>query len=327
LKYFYAILLSVWFFGCFGQFSYDYVRQPNSVSASIAGGSIVSGTAGDLGVWMDNPALLDSTVDNHAAIFINPYFSDIVRYGFGISRTFRSIDHVAVGLVYNGYGTFERFDATGNALGSFSGRSYILQIGAAHQVGLFDLGASIKYSGMLLEATSASLVLFDIGGVFRHPKKGLTIGMSFRNMGWAIAEASVFETSELPFDVVAGFSFKPEYMPFRFTFTAYDLPRSRVEVVPANLQRGGAFSPMLRFVNPSVALLLGDLLEFQVGYNYRINETLRLETGGFGAGWSFGFKMLLKKYQVMIARNTYQAAGGTTFITLQTNYKTIKSIF
>ena len=232
-----------------------------------------------------------------------------------------------IGVLYNSYGQFERLDQVGQQIGSFNGRSYTIQFGASHKVGLFQLGTSLKYSGILLETTSASLILMDLGGVFKHPTKSLQVGMSIRNFGWVLNEPLVVSSSQLPFDVVLGLTFKPTYMPFRFTLTAYDLPRTKVEVVPQELIQDRVFSPVLRFVNPSLALVLGDLMEIQLGYNYRVSETLRLDNGGFGAGWSYGFKLLMKKYQVLIARNTYQAAGGTTFITLQTDYKTIKNIF
>ena len=325
------VIFSIWFCGLayFGlsQFSYDYIRQPNSFSSSVAGGVIVSNSAGDLSSWMDNPALMDSSVYQHAAISINPYFSDIIRYGVTASWNTSKVDYLMAGVLYNSYGEFDRLDQIGQQIGSFSGRSYTIQVGASHKIGLFQLGTSLKYSGILLESTSASLILMDLGGMVQHPTKSLSAGMSIRNFGWIINEPVVLSSSQVPFDVVVGLTFKPAYMPFRFTLTAYDLPRTNEEVVPQDQIQDRVFSPVLRFVNPSLALVLSDLMELQLGYNYRINESLRLENGGFGAGWSFGFKLLMKKYQVMIARNTYQAAGGTTFITLQTDYRTIKNIF
>lgn len=309
------------------QYSYDFVRQPQSVAASVAGGNIVSTTKSDLSVWMDNPGLMDSTIANHAAISINPYFSDIIRYGATASWQPKWVDYMMAGLTYNSFGTFDRLDASGVDQGTFGGRSYIFQMGLSQHFGLFTMGTSLKFGGMQLENTSATLLLMDVGGVMRHPSQELVIGMSFRNMGGVLQSSNELQNDQLPFDVVVGISFKPTYMPFRFSMTAYDLPRLNEEVVPEDLQRRVAYGPLLRYVNPSVAMVLGTLMEMQLGYNYRFNETLRIENGGFGAGWSLGFKLLLEKYQILIARNTYQAAGGTTFISLQTNYNTIKNIF
>lgn len=311
----------------YGQFSYDYIGQPNSTTSSVFGGRTVSLTHSDLSVWMDNPALLDSSVANNAAVSINPYFVDIVRYGVTASLSPKWIDQLAVGLIYNSYGQFEYLNDVGDAGGSFSARSYLLQVGAAKQRGLFTLGASTKLSGINLESTSAMLTLFDIGGVFRAPAQELVIGLSIRNFGFVLNESIGFEQSEIPFDVVAGISFKPRYMPFRFTLTAYDLPRLNQKVVPMELAKETVFAPFFRYINPGLSLVLGELMELQLGYNYRLNETLRLSQSGFGAGWSFGTKLLLDKFQVMLSRNTYQAAGGTTFITLQTDYSKIKNIF
>jgi hypothetical protein len=313
--------------GLLGQYSYDYIAQPNSATSSVFGGRVVSLTHSDLGVWMDNPALLDSSVHQKAAVSINPYFVDIARYAVTASINPKWVDQLAIGLIYNHYGQFDYLDDVGNAEGSFTSRSYLFQVGASKQRGLFTLGASTKLSGINLESSSAMLALFDIGGVFRAPGQELVVGMSIRNFGWVINESLGFEQSDLPFDVVLGLTFKPRYMPFRITLTAYDLPRLSEEVVPEELARSSVFAPVFRYVNPGVSLVVGDLMELQLGYNYRLNETLRLNQGGFGAGWSFGTKLLLDRWQVMLSRNTYQAAGGTTFITLQTDYSKIKNIF
>lgn len=293
----------------------------------MAGGKLVSSTYVDLGVWMDNPGLMDSTVAQTMSVAVNPYFSDINRYVFTSSFKHRKIDHLMVGVNYNSYGNFQRRDVAGNLEGEFTGRSYVIQVGAAHQLSFFTIGASLKYAGLSISNTQASLALMDLGGAFRSPNEQIVIGLSIKNFGIILEEPATLESSRLPFDVVAGVSVKPQYMPFRFTVTAYDLPRFSEIVVPVELQRDGFFAPALRYVNPSVSLMVQQLFEFQLGYNYRINETLRLENRAFGAGWSFGFKLMLDRMQIMMARNTYQAAGGTTFLTLQTHFNTIKNIF
>ena len=309
------------------QFGYDYLSQPTSVTSSALGGQLTSVTHGDLSSWMHNPALLDSSVADAFAFSINPYFADLFRYVATAMVPSRYAGGLAIGVVYNDYGVFERTDLSGNSLGTFEPRSYIIQTGYSHQAGPFTFGASLKYSGLLLEATKANLILSDVGMTYRSQKSQLVLGMVFRNIGWVLHETVGLERSEIPFDVVLGASFKPQYMPFRFTMTAYDIDQLGNEVVPSELQRDNQFAPFLRYVNLGGTLLIGNLIDVSIGYNYRLNETLRLDQGGFGAGWSFGTRLKFEKLQLMLSRNSYQAAGGTTFLTLQMNYRTIKNIF
>jgi hypothetical protein len=293
----------------------------------MLGGNAVSVIQGDLSNWLHNPALLDSSTNDLVAASVNPYFVDLSRYVVTGDIPVPALDRLAIGVVYNDYGTFDRTDDVGNMIGSFKPRSYTLQTGYSQLVGPFTFGLSLKYSNLLLETTKANLLLSDIGLVYRSASSQLVMGMVFQNVGIVLNDSPGLEQEQVPFDVVIGISLKPQYMPFRFTMTAYDLDRLGNEVVAAGLKRDNTFAPFLRYVNVGTTLLLGELLEFSLGFNYRLNETLRLDQGAFGAGWSFGTRLKLEKLQVMLARNSYQAAGGTTFLTLQMNYRTIKNIF
>ena len=309
------------------QYVYDYLNQPTSVTSSALGGQLASVTQGDLSSWMHNPALIDSSVVDAFALSINPYFVDMFRYVASSMIPSKYINGLAVGVIFNDYGVFDRLDVAGNKLGTFEPRSYIIQTGYSHQAGPFTFGISLKYSGLLLESTQSSLILSDLGMTYRSTSSQLVVGMAFRNLGWVINESVGLEDSQIPFDVVIGASIKPQYMPFRFTITAYDIDRLGTEVVPFSLQSNNQFAPFLRYINLGGTLLIDKWIDVSLGYNYRLNETLRLDQGAFGAGWSFGTRLNLEKLQLMVSRNSYQAAGGTTFLTLQMNYSTIKNFF
>jgi hypothetical protein len=310
-----------------GQSVFDFMDRPVSTSGAALGGFTVSGSNGDLNNWLSNPALLDSSTVDQFSVSVNPYFVDMARYVVSATLPLAIDQKVSVGLIYDDYGVFERLDEVGGYLGTFKPRSYSLQSAINHQSGPFTMGITLKYSHVRLDATSASAIHADLGGTYRSPSSQLVIGMVMSNLGAVVTNSSSGLEQNLPFDVRLGITFKPTYMPLRFTVTAYGLDDLSQESLPESLKLDRIYSNLFRHMNVGTELLLGDYFVAILGYNYRISEALRLPERGFGAGWSFGASLRLPRFSVSLARNTYHTAGGTTFITLQSNYRTIKNLF
>ncbi len=74
-------------------------------------------------------------------------------------------------------------------------------------------------------------------------------------------------------------------------------------------------------------ILFSDNFHVLLGYDHNRKRELTLDETAGGAGFSYGFMIRMKKYQFRFSRATYQAAGGTSFISLQTNLKEVKKIF
>ena len=68
-------------------------------------------------------------------------------------------------------------------------------------------------------------------------------------------------------------------------------------------------------------------VHFLFGYDHNRKRELRLERTAGGAGFSYGFMIRIRKYQFRFSRATYHTAGGTSYISLQTNLKEVKKIF
>src|SRR5690606_30809834 len=95
-------------------------------------------------------------------------------------------------------------------------------------MGVFTLGANLKFAQSYLDSYTASAVLLDIGGIYAHPEKDFTVGMVIKNFGVVVKDYTEGSGSNLPFDVQIGTTFKPQYMPFRFSLTAYNLTRGDI---------------------------------------------------------------------------------------------------
>ncbi len=138
-----------------------------------------------------------------------------------------------------GYGTIEGFDQTGAATGDYKSGETVFIISKSHQVGNFRIGANLKPAFSTLAGYRSSALLLDIGGVFVHPSQELVVGMVIKNLGFVIQDYTESGTSSLPFDIQVGITLKPEHMPLRFSFTAYQLVNSSFNDEVADNQLSG----------------------------------------------------------------------------------------
>jgi len=153
----------------------------------------------------------------------------------------------------------------------------------------------------------------------------LTAGFLVRNLGFLTKDYLDDRNSKLPLDVQLGLTYKPEFMPFRFSLTARNLNRSDVVYYDAanNTLLGGddepGFSQALfqRLVFGS-ELLLSQNFQVRLGYNHQIRQDLKNQNGvNGGAGFSFGFMFRTKRFEFAFSRALYHAAGGSN--TFQVN--------
>ncbi|MEM0939458.1 MAG: type IX secretion system protein PorQ [Bacteroidota bacterium] len=309
-----------------GQLGYQSLNlTTNSRSAALSGSSI-SLADGDISQFFENPAVLDSVASRGIFFHINPYFSDVLIYSMAYSFDIKDINDFALGLNYVDYGSFERTDETGMILGTFSASDYVLYLGKAHQLGPFTLGASLKFINSKVDTYSSSALAFDLAGIFRI-NKNWTLGTVFENIGGQLTNNSEINSTSLPFDVKIGTSFKPEYMPIRFTFTSINLIDQNLSLnETTSVKSTSAFDKMLKRIHLGAEVLLSKHFQLLFGYNHKRKQELKLETRSEGAGFSYGLMVKVKRIQFRFSRATYHAAGGSSFISLQSNLRDFKQI-
>lgn len=297
----------------------------NARTAALAG-TTVSIMDGDLSQFFENPAILDSVRAQSLFFNVNPYFADISAYTGAYTFTLPKVGVVAAGIHYIDYGDFEGTDASGNITNTFNSNDFVFTLGTSHQVGLFSLGVNLKLAHTSIESYNSTAILGDIAGVF-SVNKYWTLAMVFSNIGGRLSEFTPFSSSPIPFDVKLGTTFKPEYMPLRFTITTSNLVDDNVVEEADNEGRSNSgFDSIIRRINFGAEILISKNFQFLVGYNHKRKQELRLEETGGGAGFSYGLMLRVKQFQLRFSRATYHAAGGTSFISVQTNLRDFKKI-
>lgn len=314
--------------------AFEFLESPNHARVAGLGTINVSSNAGDINMVWQNPALLNSDLDGQISFSLNPYFANIYNSQFTYAQDIENVGIFSLGLSYLNYGQFEGFDNTGAVSEDFSGSDYAIQISHSREDGVFRYGASIKFVSNQISGFNQSAVLSDLGGAFIHPNQELSLGLVIKNLGFFTSKF-VEEERNLPFDVQLGGTYKPEFMPFRFSFTLnrlyqYDLSYfdeslisddDNVVFTDVSNNPPSTFDKIFQHITIGTEVILGKNVNLRAGYNHLLRQSLRAEQVGGAGGFTFGVYFQTKKFNLAYSNAIYQAGGFAHFITLGSNLK------
>ena len=329
MKFLAAIIVCIPFFakaqigGDSGYQTLNLVSNPRT--AALAGSSI-SIADGDLSQFFENPSTLDSVSAGDIFFNINPYFAGIFVFSGAYAFDVKKVKNMSLGLNYVNYNSFERTDPSGNSVGEFSTADYTIILGKAHQIESMTLGVNLKLLNSSIDEYGSTALLGDIGGIFRI-KENWSLGMVFSNIGRQISNYNEITTSPIPLGIKIGTTFKPQFMPFRFTITSTNLAEDTiVEKKTTEGRSNKQVEKILRRVRVGTELLLSEHFQLLFGYNHKRKQELKLNETGGSSGFSYGLILNVKRIRLRFSRANFHAAGGSSFISLQTNLKDFKSI-
>ncbi len=309
-----------------GPFGYQSLNLTSNPRTAALGGTTISLADGDLSQFFENPATLDSVKNKNLFVHFNPYFADLFVYSGAYTFNIGGLGNFAAGINYVNYGTFRATDETGSDLGDFNAQDYTITFGKSHQLGIFTLGANLKLTHSSIESYGSTAILMDIGGVFRV-NKNWTVAMVFENIGAHLTDFTGISSAKIPFDVKLGTSFKPEYMPLRFTLTSTNLVERNFNDSSGDTGRStNSIDEVWKRVNMGTEILLSENFQLLVGYSHKRKKELRLDETGGGAGFSYGIMLKVKRVEFRFSRATFHAAGGSSFISLRTDLNDFKKI-
>ncbi|HXA00770.1 MAG TPA: type IX secretion system protein PorQ [Cytophagaceae bacterium] len=316
-----------------GKTSYQFLDVPVNAHVSGIGGVNISVRDQDPNMVMQNPALLNSSMNKYFSVSYLPYYANIKANSLSYVQKIRN-NMFGASLQYLGYGNIQQTDANGTILGTFNAREFAFTVSGSHTINHYTIGANLKLAESHIYTYNSAAILADIGAIFKHPKKEFTIGLVMKNIGVPIQNYVKGHKTVLPFDVQLGTTFKPEHMPLRFSFTAdhlqqFDIVYQDTTIKTFDLQ-GNQIIHKKTFADKAGRHLIvgGELIlsknfHVRVGYNYLRRRELRVASKSGGAGFSWGFMLRIKSFEFGFSRAYYYSAGGTSFLTLTTNFETL----
>lgn len=292
--------------------SFEFLNMPSNARMAALGGVNVSLADRDINFFLSNPALLGDTLYGWASAGYQFYLADVGMATFAYAHDFDAIGPLAFGVQHMSYGTIAGYDPTGAETGEFKSNETTLVIGRSHQVSNFRIGMNIRFVSSNIAGYRASALMADLGGAFIHPKQHLVVGLTIKNAGIVLSQYSSTGKSELPFDVQAGVSFKPEHMPLRFSVTVYNIARPDLiyDDLGSQNEKPGTLDKVLRRFNFAAEILLHKNINVLLGYNYLVHQELKLDEGGGGAGISAGIAGRIKSVEFVFSRSSYVAGNA-----------------
>ncbi|WP_426492898.1 type IX secretion system protein PorQ [Hymenobacter sp. 102] len=314
-----------------GKRAMSFLNLPTSAKLAGLGGVNVSARDADGTMLYGNPALLNADMDGRLALGFVDYLADIKQTTAAYVFNTQKAGRFGVGLTYLNYGENKQYDPAGNLLGEFSVNEYALSVADSYTSGAFTIGGTLKLVGSGIAGNHSYAALADVGGLFKHPEQDFTVGLVVRNAGVQLKPYDGAGREPMPLDVQLGTSFKPEHLPFRFSFTAHHLQQLDIVYLDPN-QRGqidenGEEVKPKKSLGDQIArhfvvggeLLLSKNLNVRLGYNHLQRRELRLENTSGGAGFSFGVMLRISQFQLDYTHAGYHASGGANYFTIARN--------
>jgi hypothetical protein len=308
-----------------GKRSFEFINVPPSARLAALGGINVSLMDRDVNFFYSNPALNRDTLSGMASVNYQFQVADIGHAAFTYAHRFNRIGMLTMGIQHMNYGTLQGYDPSGNETTTFRANETMIMAAKSHQIGHYNLAASVKGIFSNLAGYKGGALAIDIGGTFVHPAQQLTIGLVLKNIGLVFSDFTNTSASKLPFDVQAGVTFKPNHMPVRFSVAAFNLTKPNVTYndPAAQNEETTTLQRIFTHMNFGGELLIHKNVNVLLGYNYFNYHSWKLEGRTAGAGLSFGFSAMVKNLDFVFSRTNYVAGKGAYTFTLSTNINKI----
>ena len=317
-----------------GRSKLDFLQLPAQAKNTALGTHHLTISGNDPALFIQNPALLDSSKADNVSINLMPYLADTRFVNAAYARRVRNSSGVwAVGLQYLNYGTMVETDDIGNVIGEFRAADYGISAGYGHTLGAFTVGGTLKLVGASVQSYNVFGLAMDWGGVFKHPEQDLTVGFVVKNLGFVKQNYTSLNDPTLPLDVRLGITFKPEYMPIRVSLTAHHLNRFDMVYNDPNLfytyddngnkipKKVGLGEKLGRHLSLGAEALVHPNFRILLGYDHLRRQELRLANRGALAGFSFGAWLRIKRFEVGYGRAQYVPGFGSSSLSIVMNLK------
>lgn len=300
--------------------SMEFLDVPQVTRLAGSGGMHVANGEDCPAMFFHNPACVGDSASGVVGLTVSPVAEGIVYASTAYSYDIRNVGTLTAGVIYAGYGEFDRTDAEGADIGTFRAHESAVSLSISRRMAPWlHLGAAVKPSfGRMADNTSFALSM-DFGASLTFAGKRLQVGAVVRNAGAVVKRYTPDDSRRsLPTDVKISIAYKAEHAPFRFLLTLKDLTDWDLSVsgkkidVGDNILRhtlvGLEFTPMRAFY-------------FTVGYDQRRRRELTDSEAGGMAGISWGTGLNIARICIQYAHNRYHEAGSLNSITISTNWR------
>lgn len=306
---------------------YGFLNLHSNAKINALGGYAISIYDADVNLALQNPALLKPTMHNQASINYMRFVSDISTGHVAYAYAPDSFNTLSAGIQYMDYGDFTRTSENGEIQGSFTAADQNIYVSYGRKLTDFvNLGASLKFINSSLADYNSVGLAVDLGINYYDPKNLVSFSGVVSNLGTQLTTYSDGNREHLPLNVMAGFSKKFLHNPLRISVVAHNLQKpgkllyqnqarpgqsKDLETGQVVLDNVTVLDQIAAHLNVSTEILLGKFMYVGFGYNHLRRYEMKLANSSGVAGFSWGFGLKFKKFQLSYGSAAYHAAYST----------------
>ena len=322
-----------------GQHVYQFLQIVSHARTASLGGNAISTRSDDITLVYQNPALLQSSMNQQLAFSYVNYFSDIKLGDVAYVSDLKKYGIYALQLHYIDYGTFNRTDENSTVIGTFkAGETALLVSWSKSLTPTLFLGATVKGIYSHLADVSSTGIAADVGLNWVQPEKKWSAALVMKNAGSQIKRYEGNNNESLPFEIQAGITKELLKAPFRFSLIGQQLQKFDISyadpfkntVDPLTGDKteklDNIFEKSIRHLIFSTEILFSKNFNVRLGYNFLRRSELALNEKKGIAGISLGFGFKVNRFNFSYAYAKYVPFAASNHFTISTNISSFKKV-
>ena len=315
---------------------YRALTDANSARVVALGGLPLPMHDGDLQTVVFNPSSISPEMNNQMVLSYVGDFNIGTNFATAqYSHTFEKLGSFAASVQYYNYGSMQYVSESGNVDGStFNVSDYAVTLGWGRELtDKWSIGANLKYAGVQYESGQAGALGVDVAATY-WSYSNWAFTLTARNIGRQIYSRELNVTNKwLPFSVDFMASKKLNHLPLTIILGYKDIQHwNKLYKDPLDLS--GYYDPITgQYQEPSKAskfctnlgchlvvggeLALGKNLFLRASYNYETFRNMGVPEKRSLVGFSVGFGVKIKAFQLDYARSRNNIVGSPNFLTLR----------
>ena len=315
---------------------YRALTDANSARVVALGGLPLPMHDGDLQTVVFNPSAISPEMNNQMVLSYVGDFNIGTNFAtVQYSHTFDKLGSFAASVQYYNYGSMQYVSESGNVDGStFNVSDYAVTLGWGRELtDKWSIGANLKYAGVQYESGQAGALGVDVAATY-WSYSNWAFTLTARNIGRQIYSRELNVTNKwLPFSVDFMASKKLNHLPLTIILGYKDIQHwNKLYKDPLDLS--GYYDPITgQYQEPSKAskfftnlgchlvvggeLALGKNLFLRASYNYETFRNMGVPEKRSLVGFSVGFGVKIKAFQLDYARSRNNIVGSPNFLTLR----------
>lgn len=287
---------------------FDFVRNDASARSAAMGGAFVTVLDDPVGLFY-NPATIASTDSSQVSFTFFKHLLDINSGSVAIATELDQVGHVAFGVNFTSYGSFDRTTRESNVSGEFGASDLLVSAGWGADLGEgFSAGLSGSAMFSTIDDAGASALALGGGLTYVDTARRLVAGMSILHIGSQLSSFGE-DTEPLPVDLKLGISHRLKGLPLLVALNFSRLLDEQTEFVDrlASFSIGGEFT-------------ISRPLRLRLGYNNRTRQDVPFGTTKGLSGFSGGVGVVIAGYRFDYGFNPLDRIGGFHRVTINAEF-------